>query len=276
MSSILKALRKLEEEKAALGEGRVDLARDILKRSAPQRSSSSSLPLIIVFFGLLVIAGIGLLWWQMRPVELQPSLPSIPALAPAPAAVNPLPQTSVQPAAADPVPALPDPPAAPESVPVVVVEPAPVAAAEPAPIAAAVPAAAIEAEPAAVVDAEPIPVVAAETAPVVAEASAAEVETEPSTIVAEDTPPVVETAPLAVVPADPAAEPIQQPLPADLPQLSIDMILFKPEPDARLAVINDLPVMEGTVLEGVRIVEIQPQRVRISWQGEEFSLPLKQ
>ena len=69
MSSILKALRKLEEEKAALGEGGADLSRDILKRSAPQRSRGNLLILKFALGIVLSLALLALLWILLGSTE---------------------------------------------------------------------------------------------------------------------------------------------------------------------------------------------------------------
>lgn len=63
MSSILKALRKLEEEKAALGGGGVDISRDILKHTARKENNNIFWPLLSVVLFLLLI-GFGIFFWS--------------------------------------------------------------------------------------------------------------------------------------------------------------------------------------------------------------------
>lgn len=64
MSSILKALRKAEDEKATAGEGSVDLAHDILKRSYDQRIS---VPWGLVSFAGLVLVVLAAAGWLLFP-----------------------------------------------------------------------------------------------------------------------------------------------------------------------------------------------------------------
>lgn len=279
MSSILKALRKLEEEKAALGEGRVDLARDILKRSAPQRRAAAPLVLKVVFFSVLtlaVVAGLRMLLMTTEPTDTVAAVPSVPPRTPASAAASvtarqptfvPAAGQAVasagsepQPSALETAPALP--PAEPE-VKIVAIDAAVVASAA-APVATiAKPAAAVGSQS----QVEPVARVATPE-PAVQPADRATA----VSVAADFVPPVSAEIPDA---APPAAASLPDPtLPADLPQLLISAIAFRPVPGERLAVVNDLPVMEGTRIAGVEIVEILEQGVRFAWQGTEFVLPL--
>jgi len=63
-------------------------------------------------------------------------------------------------------------------------------------------------------------------------------------------------------------------IPRDLPRLS--GIIYQPEPQDRLAIINDLPVMEGTLVADYEIKAIQPDRVVLVRSGSEFVLYLEQ
>jgi len=63
-------------------------------------------------------------------------------------------------------------------------------------------------------------------------------------------------------------------VPRDLPRLS--GIIYQPEPQDRLAIINDLPVMEGTLVANFEIKSIQPDRVVLVRAGSEFVLYLEQ
>jgi len=85
MSSILKALKKLENEKALKQGGAVDLARDILRSAEPRRSSPLRLPLLtlaLILFGGLI--GMVLMNW------VNPQAPLVP-VAQAPQVDQPLP-----------------------------------------------------------------------------------------------------------------------------------------------------------------------------------------
>ena len=209
MSSILKALRKLEEEKAAMGSGGVDIARDILKRSssAAARQPSGFL-LVAVFFGTLVATATGF-WWYFSPLGAVPS-PQVP-IASTPAVS---PQPMVLPA--EPV----DPPGSVAEIPVKV---------QPAPL--NVP-----------LQKPELPSSRTPQAPASAQPS---------------------------LPLEPRA------LNADgLPFLKLTGIVYQKNPGERIAILNDLPVMRGTSIEGAEVVDIQPDRVVMQWRGQEFALRL--
>ena len=63
-----------------------------------------------------------------------------------------------------------------------------------------------------------------------------------------------------------------KPLPDNLPLLS--GIVYQQQKDARMAILNDLPVMEGTVIAGYTLQEIFPNYVVLIHQGRSFSIPL--
>jgi len=58
------------------------------------------------------------------------------------------------------------------------------------------------------------------------------------------------------------------------PTLVVTGIAFQQDQSGRLAVVNDLPVMEGTVIEGARIEEILEDRVRFEFNGRSFEVEL--
>lgn len=264
MSSILKALRKLEDEKAALGEGRVDLARDILKRSAPVRNNSSALVLKIVFFGVLTIAVIAGGWLLLTPT--------------APSDVPSASETTQKP-------------------PVVVVEKQPIIDApslrnakpsmekrsSPQP-----PKATTYRKEEVITIAESAEVIPSQSGTVKSEKISVVVPIEPEVKVAEiekiavSEPVKPEPVASAEIPANVSTPVVprieltvtEQVFPAGVPALLVTAIAYKPAPGERLAVVNDLPVMEGTSIDGVQIVEILEDRVRFSWQEVEFILPL--
>jgi len=286
MSSILKALRKLEEEKAAMGEGRTDLARDILKRSAPRRNSASSLALKVVFFLLLSIGLVVILWLLIGSSETDPTatLTSPPAR---PAAVEPVRKIPIivppapEPNQAQAQPRTENPPST-ETVPPAerpVSEPK-VAEVKIEPVVIPLPPAtkreAVEQSAASKV-ARSAPTIAVPEIPVVKVVPVAPPFVPDSTLQ-----PAPETTPVAV-PSSEAISPLAEPspaaaspevVPASLPVLTVTAVAYRPKPEERLAVVNDLPVMEGTSIDGVQIVEILPEGVRFSWQGQEFVLPV--
>lgn len=61
---------------------------------------------------------------------------------------------------------------------------------------------------------------------------------------------------------------------ANLPELS--GIVYQEGADNRLAIINDLPVMEGTLVEGFLIKSIFPHKVVISRDGVSYDLRLRE
>ena len=202
MSSILKALRKLEDEKADMGEGSVDLARDILKRSYEERRSYS-LWGIAALGGACVLIAAG--WWGFSSTDRsqQPAV-SVGAVVTSTSQVKPVAvEASVPPAA--PVVVMPT-----LQVETIVAIPQ-------------------KKRPAV---SKQFPVVASKPIPV-------------TVVKANDNPLVI-------------------------PDFVIEEIVFVDDPSARLAVINDLPVMQGTDIEGARVVEISPDRVRFEYQGIRF------
>ena len=198
MSSILKALRKLEEEKAALGDGGVDIARDILKRSARKPHNLNFWPLLSGVLFLLLI-GSALFFWSERPSD-------VGVVEPADTVVTPV---------------------------------------------AIIPPALKQAQP-----------VATEIVPV------EKVRDLPATLALPSEEPTAEaTAAVPRVNVGPEAL-----LPNGLPYLNLNGIAYREKPAERIAIINDLPVMQGTAIEGAELLEIHPDRVVLSWRGTRFEL----
>lgn len=181
MSSILKALRKVEDDKAALGEGSVDLAHDILKQNYRQ-SNSSFWPFALGGLLLLILLVGGVWFWIIPDQQVA--------------------QKSEQ----------AEPQSSPTSARVVA------------------PAATVESP---VFDEN----LSEQTRAAAPGASSAEV------------------ASGAVV---------------VIPLLQVEEIIYQQDPAARMAVINGLPVMEGTDIEGVRVEQIFVDRVQFVFQGVRF------
>jgi len=59
-----------------------------------------------------------------------------------------------------------------------------------------------------------------------------------------------------------------------LPELS--GIIYQEDTANRMAIINDLPVMEGTLVEGFTVKAILPRKVIVSRDGEHYDLTLPQ
>lgn len=59
-------------------------------------------------------------------------------------------------------------------------------------------------------------------------------------------------------------------------QLQVSGIVYQEDPHGRMAVVNDLPVMEGTAIAGAVVEEILPDRVRFSRDGTSFEVLLQE
>lgn len=97
-------------------------------------------------------------------------------------------------------------------------------------------------------------------------------------------------APRQTAPAQPAAaltaaqpepvEPAQKAAPphtaegSQLPAISVSGIAWQKDNSARLAVVNGASVAEGNTVEGARVDEIFPDRVRFSYRKESFEVSL--
>ena len=87
--------------------------------------------------------------------------------------------------------------------------------------------------------------------------------TQPAPVVKAVIPEAVQ---VAVVAAPPEASP------DNLPHLS--GIVYQQQKNARMAILNDLPVMEGTVIAGYTLQNIFPDRVVLTHNGQFFSISL--
>ncbi|BCR05090.1 hypothetical protein DESUT3_21590 [Desulfuromonas versatilis] len=323
MSFVLKALKKLENEKADKIGGPSNIARDILQGNTLSRKRSRSIfPLVAV----LVLIGVGtffLAGGTLSPSEPENALssppaaesaaapqesvaaatPETPALEPAaadPAAADP---AAADPAAADPAAAMAAPESPAESTPAAVspVPPVQEAAPSPSPAPAAAEnrgavletlgkkaqetveknrqtaeslkktaeslqqtAAALKGK--VVIPKSSLPVVIQETKPSPSQASAQPARTvtisrAQASSAARDS----RTAPwaLAGVGSD------------TVPELKVSEVHYREDVRDRLAVVNDLPVMEGMVIEGAKVDRIFKDRVRFVINGKyhEIKLP---
>lgn len=186
MSSILKALKKLEAEKARTPGRQIDLARDILSPTEVRRSSPLKLPLLVLSLVLLGgLLGMAMLVW-FAPGE-------------------PLSTT----ASSEPAETLRDP------------------------------------------------------APVVQERPAG---TPPATAVSRAPNP-----PLAASNSLPAALPTAGENPFR-PRLVVSGIVYQQDPESRMAVVNDLPIMVGTSIEGALVEEIRPASVVFRYEDQRFEV----
>ena len=60
-----------------------------------------------------------------------------------------------------------------------------------------------------------------------------------------------------------------------LPSLKISAIVWYEEPSKRFVMVNGVIANEGSVVEGVKVEEIYPDRVRFSHNGRPFEVPIK-
>ncbi len=73
-----------------------------------------------------------------------------------------------------------------------------------------------------------------------------------------------------------SAEPVAKAAAAPQPSLKLSGIIWQEEPGERRAMINGRIATEGSIIEGVKVVEIHPTRVRFSYNGKPFEIPLGQ
>lgn len=96
----------------------------------------------------------------------------------------------------------------------------------------------------------------------------------PPQLPVKTSPPPVKASPPPVRPAEPTPSPGElSPIPADL-KLLVSGIAFQESAEARMAIVNELPVMVGTVIDGVIVEQIEEQRVIFSRSNVRFAVPL--
>jgi hypothetical protein len=86
---------------------------------------------------------------------------------------------------------------------------------------------------------------------------------------------IVEGAEIAPEKANPPVErPLQAPAKPS-PSLNISAIVWYEEPSRRFAMINGLIVTEGSLVEGMKVEEIYPDRVRFLRQNQHLEIFIK-
>ena len=73
-----------------------------------------------------------------------------------------------------------------------------------------------------------------------------------------------------------SAEPTPRVSVAPQPSLKLSGIIWQEEPSERRAMINGRIATEGSIIEGVKVVEIHPTRVRFLHNGRHFEISLGQ
>jgi len=232
MSSILKALKKLEQEKTLRREEEIDLSREILYET-PRRRAQVSWPWAAALATIiLLVATVALLLNRSATVPATPlqtpQTLTTPA-APAPPVSAPAQTTGTPPAQTAPRPAI-------------IVSRQPALAAAPArkPLQASLPPLQ-----------ETLPATESRPAPIPASTPAAAVITKTAGPARKQPVPAVETAE---------------------PALSVSGIAWNKDSSDRLAIINGQPLTTGSAVNGAVVEEILPDRVRFSHNSRTFEV----
>ncbi len=235
MSSILKALKKVEEEKAARLSGQTDISRAILPDRTSQNRRRPSMPVIggVLLLALLIL-GVSVTLLRSRGTSTRMDAPRHPA-QPAPAVAPP----STPPVAGPSIPAPPSP------APLVTREPASV---QPPPL--------------------PMP---RQQSPRPTSPQPLQTPPEPFSRplplpTATPQTPAETTARPAPVPASPQ--------PHGVPTLRVSGIAWQKDSASRLAIVNGQPVGLGAAVSGATVDEIFPDLVRFSYKGEKIEVGL--
>lgn len=272
MSSILKSLKKLEEEKAGQKQGSNNVSRDILKGDVPKRKSKSGPSWQLIVLLLALIAGAVLFLRSPQPapvVETTPTAPIQDQVTKLPAAES---TTQAQPAVGN------EPPAADATARGVV------AASKETAEALKTTAAALQDTAAVLKDKVIVP---KEAVAVVPPASKPKKVSKPASTPAPAKESVA-SAPekkVDLANAFPAPPPKIKPVPmppdsrtavwslankkgSSKPVLKVSEIHWRNDVRERLAVVNDLPVMEGVVIDGAKVDRIFKDRIRFVVNGQ--------
>ncbi len=268
MSVILEALKKLDREKSSRRNGPANIAVEILRPDLPGRGRRLPLYTAIVIFTAVAAAAI-----TYAVVEFNLLSKSSPPAPMKPAGISQQ--------------AAPPPPISAESSP-----PAPVHS----------PAISQRAAPDPMNSAKPSPTAPVHSPPSSQQAAPAPVSREPTHDLRDEinqVPPKIETrsegktaspapdvieAPRTGTSEKPTVAPGHVEKPAELtpvtpaaspPSLKLSAIVWHEEPSKRIAMINGTISTEGSVIEGAKVEEIYPNRVRLSHNGRPFEISLK-
>ena len=240
MSSILKALKKLEEEKNVRRPGTVAIDADILKpeTSKPRFSPSSMVLLAMLIFGGGSVATYFIMLKILPPQRLSQAVPAKvrPDTSPAPSAPR---SDATPPFAILPTETLP--------AAVIVVPSQTLSRSEQ-----------IRTLPKTVV-----------SQPVVRRTEQKTVTAKPSPTPALLSPTLPHLQPVAALPSPPASK-------AVVPRLRVNGIAFQKGSADNMAIINGTPASNGSAVEGATVEEILKDRVKFSFRGELFEIPLGQ
>lgn len=223
MSSILKALKKLEREKSLQRDDHIDLARDIFRGSERRRGPDW---LTIILAGAVVLTVVAVTLVVLRLMERREMVSGVPSQSPASRAVL---APSVPENDAGVVEELVDQRRPQVRAPAAVQRPVPTRRTP--------------------IEVAAIPVKG------------------PEALVVEEV-----LSPPARVPVAPSPQPVSPQIAPAPEGLALTAIVFQAEREARIAVINELPVMEGSHVGDYMIMEIQADRVILSRSGAFFEL----
>ena len=227
MSSILKALKKLEDEKTVRKPDSLNIDAEILRGDTSSRFSLLGGTLVAA---LIFVCGVGAAYVYMKkPLsgQAEPRSAIAPPAAPSPAVIVPAAKVLQQDAAPlKPVQQAQQPAMQPQQKAAATAHSAKAPVAKPQPKPQSI-------QP-------PKPVAVARTAK----------------------------------PAQQAANAVRTTAPGSTPVIKVNGIAFQDGSSDSVAVVNGVPVSNGSVVEGARVEDIQRDRVRFSYGGEKFEVPL--
>jgi general secretion pathway protein B len=275
MSVILEALKRLDREKASRRGGAANIASEILKPDLPRPEKGVQVPFVAIL--LAVVATVGLTYGVAKlgfvsksspPASLAPPASSRQAALPPPDS-GVLPKSPASVAAGFPPVSQQAAPAAPPtsgilqklSTPAPVIPPAPSQQATPASVSQEPAVDEARDEMSRVPPKIETPAEIKNPATSQGEKETDKVAPEKAKGVPEDRKPSAEAAPVR---------------PDTTPSLlRVSAIVWHEDPAKRVAMINGMIANEGSVIEGMRVEEIHPTRVRLSGNGRTFEISLR-
>lgn len=275
MSSILKSLKKLEEEKSGHKQGSSNVSRDILKGDVPRRKSKSKFPWVLMALLVALVAGAVLFLRSPAPVQVAVAPPAA-SFAPAQIPALPAGEQANQAQIADNQ----------EATAALTTAQDVVSASKETAEALKTTAAALQDTAAVLKDKVMVPKEAVAAAPAtprpnkVSKPAPKPVAAPAKAVVASEPQKTIDLA--AAFPAPPPKiKPV--PMPADSrtavwslsnqkgatkPVLKVSEIHWRNDVRERLAVVNELPVMEGVVIDGAKVDRIFKDRIRFVVNGQ--------
>ncbi len=80
--------------------------------------------------------------------------------------------------------------------------------------------------------------------------------------------------PQAALPPRPEPAPVPQPPKSSLPALNVTGIAWEKDSPVHLAIVNGTSVVEGSLVNGATVEKILPDRVRFTFENRSFDVPL--